>query len=74
MFINIIKILIEIEIKEVSIKWVLVDLSLNKINSYIIKLIVVDKIDNCVIEDKRGLIIGEFNREEIIKISDIVKL
>lgn len=52
----------------------LVDLSLDKINSYIIKLIVIKKIDNYVIEDKRDLIIEEFDREKIIKISNIIKL
>lgn len=52
----------------------LVDLSLDEINSYIIKLIVVEKIDNYVIEDKKDLIIEEFDREKIIKISNIIKL
>ena len=52
----------------------LVDLSLNEINSCIIELIVVGKIDNYVAEDKRGLITGEFGQGEVIKVSDIVKL
>ena len=52
----------------------LADSSLDEMDSCVIESIVAGKIDDCVIEDERGLMTGEFGRGEVIKVSGVVEL
>ena len=74
MFVDVIEISTEVGAEEVGVEWVLADSSLDEMNSCVIESIVAGKIDNCVIEDERGLMTGESGREEVIKVSGVVEL
>lgn len=52
----------------------LADSSLDEMDSCVIESIVAGKIDDCVAEDERGLMTGEFGRGGVIKVSGVVEL
>lgn len=74
MFVDVIEISTEVGAEEVGVEWVLADSSLDEMDSCVIESIVAGKIDDCVTEDERGLMTGEFGREEVIKVSGVVEL